>query len=509
MRRLGWVLVLVVAWGLVESPASAAVKPNGLFTDNMVLQQGKKIPVWGTADGEEQVTVHLENQKASAQVKDGKWLIWLDPMKAGGPFEMTIRGENTITLKNVLVGEVWICSGQSNMQWPVTASADSQQTIANSANPQIRLYTVPHVTSDTPLSDVKGAWVECGPQTVGGFSAVGYFFGKELQAALKVPVGLINTSWGGTPAEAWTSRPMLESHPELKGIVEHWERYAKDEYPKQMAAYEEQVKKWKEAAEKAKSEGKKAPPQPKGPPDLNTPHRPSCLYNAMIHPLVPFAIQGAIWYQGESNAGRAYQYRTLFPAMIKDWRKAFAQGEFTFLCVQLAPFDGGMKENTWPELREAQLLATRVLPNVGMAVITDLGEKMDIHPKRKAEVGTRLALAARALAYQQNIVYSGPEYHDMKVDGDRIILSFKHVGGGLVAKDGDLKGFTICGKDRTFVPAQAKIVGDTVVVSSPEVKEPVAVRYGWLNFPEVNLFNKEGLPATPFRTDDFEMITRR
>jgi sialate O-acetylesterase len=229
----------------------------------------------------------------------------------------------------------------------------------------------------------------------------------------------------------------------------------------------------------------------------------------MLNALMPFAIQGAIWYQGESNAGRAYQYRTLFTSMIKNWRQAFGQTDFPFLCVQLAPFDGGMKDQTWPELREAQLLATHALRNVGMAVITDLGDKMDIHPKRKAEVGARLALAARAIAYRQRIVYSGPEYAGMKVRGDKIALGFNHIGGGLVAQGGELKGFTIAGKDHMFVPAEAKIEGKTVVVSSPEVKDPVAVRYAWLNYPEVNLFNKEGLPATPFRTDDFPMITKK
>jgi len=502
---------IVLSWSvLISAPSAfAAVALNGMFTDNMVLQQGKKVPVWGRADNGEKVTVSIQKQKAETTAKDGTWMVWLKPLKAGGPVEMTVAGSNTITLKNVLIGEVWICSGQSNMGMRVQDCADARKAIADSANPKIRLYHVPHITSDTPLTDVKGSWVECGPKTVAGFSGVGYFFGKELQAALKVPVGLINTSWGGTPAEAWTSKKTLETTPGLQSIVGDWDRYIKHEYPKQLEAHKARIEKWKQEAEKAKAEGKKAPPQPRGPMGPDTPHRPSCLYNAMIHPLLPFAIQGAIWYHGESNAGRAYQYRTLFPAMIKNWREDFGQKDFPFLCVQLAPFDGGMKDNTWPELREAQLLTTRALPNVGMAVITDLGDKTDIHPKRKAEVGARLALAARAIAYKQRIVYSGPEYSGMKFQGDKILLEFKHTGGGLVAQGGDLKGFTIAGKDRKFVPAQAQIVDNRVLVSSPEVKEPVAVRYGWLNYPEVNQFNKEGLPATPFRTDDWQMITKR
>jgi sialate O-acetylesterase len=504
-------LPVCMAWCVVAvgSAASAAVKLNGMFTDNMVLQQGKKVPVWGTAESGEKVTVSIDRQKANVKAKDGKWMVWLKPMKAGGPFEMTVGGQNTITLKNVLVGEVWICSGQSNMGWPVSQTVNAQEVMANSANPQIRLYHVPNTTSDTPLTEVKGAWTECGPQTVPNFSAVGYYFGRDLQAALKVPVGLINTSWGGTPAEAWTSRQTLENTPGLKVILSDWERYIEREYPKKLQAWQTDMERWKQEAERARKQGENPPREPQKPwgPDFFC--RPCCLYNAMIHPLLPYAIQGAIWYQGESNAGRAYQYRTLLPAMIKNWRQDWQTGDFTFLTVQLAPFDGRMKENSWPELREAQLLTTRAMPNVGMAVITDLGDKMDIHPKRKAEVGARLALLARAIAYRQRLVYSGPEYSTMKVKGDKVILSFKHVGGALVAKGGELKGFTIAGKDEKFVPAQAVIEGNTVVVSSPEVKAPVAVRYGWLNYPEVNLFNKEDLPATPFRTDDFPMITKR
>ncbi len=509
MRRIvsPRITAIVASLFCIAASASGAVQLNGLFTDNMVLQQDKKIAVWGTADDGEKVTVSLGDQQASAEAKEGRWIVWLNPMKAGGPIEMKVNGSNTITLKNVLVGEVWICSGQSNMAWPVSASTDKDKYIAESKNPQIRLYKVPNITSTKPLADVKGSWVECNPQTVPSFSAVGYFFGKDLNASLKVPVGLINTSWGGTPAESWTSREALEANPALKNMLPNWERYIRDEYPKAQKAYEEKLKKWREQTGEKKPKGKKGA-EPRPPAGPNAPHRPSCLYNAMIHPLLPFAIRGAIWYQGESNASRAFEYRTLFATMIQDWRKVWNQGDFAFLCVQLAPFENG-KEQCWPELREAQFLATQTLPNVGMAVITDLGNRSDIHPKQKAPVGARLALAARAIAYGEKIVYSGPIYSNMKVEGGKVVLSFKHVGGGLVAKDGELKGFTIAGKDQKFVPAKAEISGEQVVVGSPEVTEPVAVRYGWLNCPEVNLFNKEGLPASPFRTDDFPMITRK
>ena len=429
-------------------------------------RQGAKVPVWGTANDGEKVTVKLQGQDVSTTAKDGKWRVELAPLKAGGPFELTIAGENTVTLKNILVGEVWIASGQSNMQWSVKQVGEPEQTIAGSANPEIRLFTVPRQGKPQPQSDVSGAWSECDPKTVPDFSAVAYFFGRDLQKQLKVPVGLISTNVGGTPAEAWTSRKALEANPALKSLVVD--------------------------------------------PASNKPKDTSGLYNAMIHPLVPYAIRGAIWYQGESNADRAYEYRTLFPAMISDWRAAWGQGDFPFLLVQLAPFTAIVREpgeSNWAELREAQLLATQVLPNVAMAVITDLGEERDIHPKRKAPVAARLALAARAVAYAEPVEFAGPAYYQQKVDGNRIVLEFKHVGGGLVAKDGPLAGFTIAGADRKFVLAQAEIKGDTVIVSSPEVKEPLAVRFGWWNFPVVNLWNKAGLPASPFRTDDFPLTT--
>jgi sialate O-acetylesterase len=501
---------LMLAVLLLNSPARAAVTPNALFSDNMVLQRGKTVPVWGKAEPGEKITVTFNGQEVSAQAdKDGKWTLRLEPMKAGGPFDMTFRGQNTLTRKNVLVGEVWVCSGQSNMAFALKQAANSAEVIAASKNPMIRLFTVDRATSDTPLTDLRGGpWVECDPQTAPGFSAVGYFFGKDLQAALKVPVGLIHTSWGGTPAQAWTAREALESKPELKSIVDNWARYIQDEYPRAAEAHKTRQAKWKAAAAKAKDEGRKAPEKPRDPAGPSSPGRPSCLYNAMVHPLLPYAIQGAIWYQGEANASKAWQYRTLFPAMIRCWRKVWGQGDFAFLFAQLAPYERGVKPDVWPELREAQLLTARTVPNTGMAVITDVGERNDIHPKKKGPVGARLALAARAIAYGEKIVYSGPEYTGMKVEGNTVVLNFKYVGAGLEAKDGDLKGFTIAGKNRKFVPAKAEIRGDTVVVTSPQVAEPTAVRFGWANYPEVNLYNKEGLPATPFRTDDFPMVTK-
>jgi sialate O-acetylesterase len=526
-RRILAVLLLTAAVGLAASPARADVKPHALFSDGMVLQRGTKCPIWGKADPGEQVRVQFAGTTANAAAassvsvnadNDGKWQIHL-PMPAemaGGPYELTIQGKNTITLKNVYVGEVWICSGQSNMEWPLRRAHNAEEAIKNAANARIRLFTVPKNTSDKPLKGFKGdpKWQECNSDTVENFSAVGYFFGRDLQKALDVPVGLIHTSWGGTVAEAWTTRAALENKAELKSLVEQYDNgrpSAQANYEKAMKKYEADLVKHKAAVAKAKEEGKPPPRAPRRPvePDKN-PNRPCVLYNAMIHPLQPFAIKGAIWYQGESNANRAYQYRTLFPAMIQSWRATWKQGEFPFLFVQLAPYMPIVSEpqdSAWAELREAQLRTSLHCKNTGMAVITDVGDPKDIHPTRKAPVGGRLALAARALAYGQNIEYSGPVYEKMTVKDGKAVLHFTHAGKGLEAKDGPLHGFTLAGTDRKFHNAKAEIQGDTVLVWCDQVTEPVAVRYGWANCPVVNLWNKDGLPASPFRTDDFPGVT--
>jgi sialate O-acetylesterase len=439
----------------------------------------------------------------------GRWRVTLDRLPAGGPYQLSISGNNKLRFKNVYVGEVWVCSGQSNMQWPLAFTANAPRAIANSANPKIRLFTVPMRVSLRPRRNVQATWVECGPKTVGGFSAVAYFFGRDLQKALGVPVGLIHTSWGGTVAEAWTSGPALAADPDLKYLAERGEAYAKN-YPKMVEKYFSELERYLASARQVWEQKKELVPAP-NPPVLNNPNIPTVLYNGMIAPLIPFAMRGVIWYQGESNAGRAYEYRTLLPAMIKDWRHHWKQGDFPFLIVQLAPFGyqpGKPQENSaWAELREAQLLTALKVPKTGLAVITDVGDARDIHPRKKAPVGARLALAARAIAYKEKIVYSGPIYDKKDIEGNKVILSFKHVGGGLTRSGDKLLGFTICGKDHKFVNAGAEIKGDQVVVSSPDVSEPVAVRYAWADCPVANLQNKEGLPAAPFRTDDFPMVT--
>jgi len=439
----------------------AEVKPNVLFSDGAVLQRGQNIPVWGTAKEGEKVTVELAGQTATTTAKGGKWKLELKPLEAGGPFSMKISGDNEVTVNNLLVGEVWVASGQSNMEWTLNQAfqADLEKPKANF--PEIRMITAKKAASLQPLDQIEGSWQVCSPETAGNFSAVAYYFARDLHAKLGVPVGIISTSWGGTPAQAWTSAEGFEGQPELKG-------------------YADQLK---AAAEK--------PPE-NGP----GPHFPSALYNAMIAPVVPYGMKGVIWYQGESNAGQSKQYQTLFPAMIADWRTKWKLGDFPFLFVQIAPFNGQP-----PEIREAQFLTLAKSKNTAMAVITDFGDANDIHPKQKEPVGNRLSLAARALAYGEKIVYSGPLYKEMKVAGSEVAISFDHTGGGLVAKDGDLKGFTIAGADGKFVPAKAVIKGDAVVVSAEGVTDPKAVRYGWINVPDVNLFNKDGLPASPFRTD--------
>jgi sialate O-acetylesterase len=492
--------IAIVAWvSGTPAGARAEVKPNSLIADGAVLQQGVAVPVWGIANDGEKVTVKFQQQTISATAKDGRWLVRLKPLKAGGPFTLTVAGDNnSVVISNVLVGEVWLASGQSNMAFQLARAANGAEVVAAAGDPQLRLFTVAQGTADTPATEVRGRWQESSPETAAKFSAVAWFFGRDLRKALGVPVGLINSSVGGTPAEAWTSRAGLEADSELKAILERYaDSLKKYDSDGGAARYQRALEDHKAAVAKAKAAGEQPPAAPRAPADPRRgTGRPSCLYNAMTAPLQPYAIAGVIWYQGEANSGRTAEYRKLFPAMIQDWRRAWGQGEFPFLFVQIAP-----NVRMAPEIREAQLLSWQKVPRTAMAVITDVGNETDIHPTQKEPVGDRLALAARAIAYGEKIPYSGPVYQSMKVEGNRAVLSFAHIGGGLMAKGGDLKGFTIAGEDGSFTSATAIIEGEKVVVSSPAVAKPVAVRYGWANTPDVNLFNKEGMPATPFRTD--------
>ncbi len=654
-------IMLVAVIAALASAALANVSLPHIFSDHMVLQQQIPINVWGKAEPQEAVSVAFAGQtvKTVADAK-GLWSVRLKAQKAKAGQSgqtMTITGKNTVTYTDILLGEVWICSGQSNMQMAVNGTLNAVQEIASAKFPQIRFFTVPNVTGVAPQDDCNGGWTVCSPETVPGFSAAGFYFGRHLHEQLKVPVGLINTSWGGTICEAWTSAEALRAKlpefnndldtlgkpnttqqqaldaytkavegrkkalqvlyakeddldsagkiaaenfddsqwksmnlpgnweirglPDLDGIV--WYRKTIDvpaawagkeiilrpgpidevdnawfngayvggkgrmrtmetsfwNVPREYHVPGKLVKAgknviairvfdalgqgglWGGAGETMLVEladgSDKAHLQlagdwryyvdlvlPNIPPNPAGPNFPSVLYNAMIAPLIPYGIQGAIWYQGESNAGRAKQYQTLLPTMISDWRTRWNQGDFTFLIVQLANFmDRGAapEESDWAALREAQTMTTTTLPKVGMALAIDIGEAKDIHPKNKQEVGLRLGLAARAIAYKQKLPFSGPVYKSMAVKNGKVELSFLHTDGGLAAKGSALHGFAVCGSEGKYAWAQAKIEGNKVIVWSDTIPQPKAVRYAWANNPDCNLYNGAGLPAVPFRTD--------
>jgi sialate O-acetylesterase len=492
---------LICSFGL---PVLADVKLPAVFSDNMVLQKMEKAPFFGTADKGEAVTVKVGEATAQTTAgDDGKWKLVVDTHAMSGPVEISVKGNNTINIKNAIIGEVWIASGQSNMEFSFNGLKNLAEEKAAANNPNVRMFTVQKATSDTPLTDVKGKWELTTPQTVGGFSAVAYFFARELNQKLNVPVGVIHTSWGGTVAEAWTSKEALAAaDPEVKVLWDKWDAAHSAFTPEVKAKYEADVKAW-QAAGRPKN---KQPRQPAGMVHANA---PTALYNGMIAPLINYGIKGAIWYQGESNAGRSYQYRKLFPLMIADWRNRWGEGNFPFYYVQLANFmakDTEPKDSGWAELREAQTM-TLSSPNTGMAVIIDIGEEKDIHPKNKQDVGKRLAQWALNKDYgKTDVEVSGPLYDSMKVEGDSIRIKFTH-SEGLQAKGDKLTGFAIAGADKKFVWADAKIDGDSVVVHSDQVAHPVAVRYAWGNNPTCDLYNKADLPASPFRTDEWAGVT--
>ena len=456
MRKLLLAVVLIPA--LAGSQAPADVRLPGVIGDNMVLQQGIEAPIWGWAEPGDTVTVTFAGQTKTATAdKKGKWRITLDPLKAsskGQPLAVQSKiDKRQATIENVLVGEVWVCSGQSNMAMSVGRANNAKAESASATLPKIRMMTVPRLSAKTPKDNCKGAWTVCSPAAVGQFSATAFFFGRKLHKELNVPVGLINSSVGGTPIEAWTG-----------------------------------------------------------------PNNSGALYNGMIAPLVPYAIRGTIWYQGERNAkGRnPSRYADQLAAMIRGWRGVWGQardgGDFPFIYVQLPNFKQPQTKpveiDGWVLVQEAMLKTLKV-PNTGMAVTIDVGDARNIHPKNKQDVGKRLALWALAKTYGKDIVYCGPLYKSMTRQADKIILKFDCVGGGLLARGSRLKGFAIAGADKKFVWADAKIEGDTIVVTGSGVKTPAAVRYAWAPNPTCNLYNKEGLPASPFRTDTWPGVTAK
>ena len=465
---------------LLSIPAFSKIVLPEIFSDHMVLQQQTEAPIWGKATPNKNVKIITSWDKQTYMALsdiNGAWMIKIKTPTAGGPYSISISDGNELVLKDILIGEVWICSGQSNMEMPLAGEygkvLNYENEIAAVNIPNIRLLHIQRATSIKPETDVKtesNGWQVCSEATISKFSSVGYFFGKELHTKLNIPIGLIHTSWGGTIIEAWTSSESLELIPDLRNAIQE----VKNENP--------------------------ATPQRQ-----NVPNRTTVLYNAMVNPLVPYAFQGVIWYQGESNANRAYQYRDLFPLMIYDWRKKWNRN-FPFYFVQLANYmkrENEPTESRWAELREAQFIALS-MKNTGMAVAIDIGEADDIHPKNKQDVGKRLAYIAQAKTYNLPVLYSGPLYESYIIEGNKIRIRFKHTENGLKTKDGKaLTGFVIAGPDHKFLWATAAIEGNDVVVSSPNIEFPIAVRYGWTNNPDCNLYNGANLPASPFRTDDW------
>ncbi|MCU0724205.1 MAG: sialate O-acetylesterase [Planctomycetes bacterium] len=474
-RRAGLFLAVL----LLAATARADPWVPSTYGDSMVLQRDRPVRVTGGAEPGERVSVRIAGKSGSAVAgPDGSFSVELPALRAGGPHEMVVKGHGpALVFHGVLVGEVWVCSGQSNMAWTVAASKGAAEEVPKADHPMIRFLTVPPKAAVEPARNFPGRWLACTPESVRGFSAVGYFFGREIHRALKVPVGLVNASFGGTPAEAWTPRAELAADGSFEALL--------GRFPESPGA--------------------------DGKPVVRA-DRPGQLYDAMIAPLAGFPIRGVIWYQGESNAGRASQYRRLFPCLIRSWRKAWGQGDFPFHFVQLANFRARAAEpgpSEWAELREAQRATLEALPATGMAVTIDIGDAGDIHPKNKQEVGRRLALLALAKDYGKDVIASGPVFVTAERRGDGMALRFAEVAGGLrPSGDGKLTGFAVAGLDRQFRWAEAVVTGkDSVLVRCPAVPEPVAVRYAWADNPEANLVNGAVLPASPFRTDDWPGVT--
>jgi sialate O-acetylesterase len=515
-KRIAIAMVALLCFVQIPQSILAAVRLPAIFSDHAVLQRNMPVPVWGWAKPGEQIVVQIAGQEHKATADDnGKWTVTLEPLPVGEPLTLVVEGiEGRVGRKDLLVGDVWLCSGQSNMEWPVAASTNADLEIPAADHPHIRIVRVKGPGSQTTVEDFDGGWAVCSPETVRGFSAVGYFFGRELQQLVGVPIGLIDNSWGGSACDAWIRRDRLEGNPLYAAQLENWDRIAAEyDQAKAQADYEKNLAAWRERADAAKAEGK---PEPPGRPYFNNPlignQRPANLYHARLGPILGYALRGAIWYQGETNAGRAYQYREMFPLLIQTWRDDWKQGDFPFYWVQLADFMAERAEpgdSAWAELREAQTLTQDRLPNTGQAVIIDLGEGADIHPRNKLEVGRRLARWALARDYGRDIVCQSPRYESMEKVGDTIIVKLKDVAGGLRTVDAsEVQGFALAGEDRRWVWAQAKIAApDKVAVRSDAVSDPVAVRYAWADNPVCNLYNNVGLPVTPFRSDDWPGVT--
>ena len=503
----------------ILSSCLADVKTPAIIGDNMVLQQNHKNPIWGWADAGETIKISIagQNHTTKADAK-GNWKVKLDPMKASSDAK-TLK-INNVKYNNILVGEVWLCSGQSNMGWGLGNSDDADLEVMTANYPNLRLISIPQIGTQEAQKDFNGQWEVTTPDIAKNFSAVGYLFGRRLHQALGIPVGLIDNAWGGSACEAWIPRDRLNKLAVAKPYMKQWEKTeATFNYDKLLASYEAKLKVWQEKAQAARKLGK---PQPSGRPraprnQLTGQHRPANLYNGVLNPIIGYGIKGAIWYQGESNGRRGHAYREVFPLMIQSWRDAWNQGDFSFYWVQLADFMNEVPEpptvQTWPELREAQTLTLDKLKNVGEAVIIDVGEGRDIHPRNKQIVANRLVRNALHKDYGIEIACQSPRYQSMEIKGNKMIITLGDVGQGLYCFDvREPVGFAICGKDKKFVWAQAKLLGkNQVEVWAEGIENPIAARYAWADNPVCNLYRKDGsvtLPVTPFRTDDFPMITK-
>jgi len=484
----------------------ADVKLPALISDHMVLQASEPVSIWGWAAADEKISVEIGEQKFITQAgQNGEWRVELKPLKTGAHLTITVRGANTIVVNDVLVGEVWLGSGQSNMGLQVKGANNFAVERAAADIPEIRMFTVEHNTSSNLLDDCKGTWLVCNSNHVGNFSAALYFFGRNLHQSLKVPVGLIHSSWGGTAIQPWMPLEVLTNY---SGYPAMLARKQKDiaNWPARKQQIEADLKAWEiaDAAAKAAHQPEPVKPWMPGPPDSGA-NMPSQIYNAMIHPLIHYWIRGVVWYQGEANAGGgaagAADYTELQSRLIAGWRQNWGIGDFPFYYTQLPNWnnDGDHTSNSWAFFREGQANILKV-PNTGMAVTIDIGEANNIHPKNKQEAGRRLALQALAKTYRQKVVCHGPEFLRSEINGAELKIIFTHTDGGLAAQGGKLKGFAIAGADRKWHPADARIADDAVMVSSREVRQPVAARYDWANNPDGNLYNGAGLPAMPFRT---------
>lgn len=507
-------LLLCGATANLHAQATQGLEMPAVFSDHMVLQAGKSVPVWGWARPGSKVSVRIAGQQhhTSSDAK-GRWSLNLSALKAGGPHEMQVSGGKTLRIHDILVGEVWLGSGQSNMAMKVRGCDNAKAEIATANFPQIRMFTVARTASKTAQRNCKGSWVVCSPSTVKTFSGTAYFFGRRLHQELSVPVGLINSSVGGTPVEAWTSMPVQAKTPALRALLTGWHKRGEDWKPITDAQFQKRLRNWQKRVEKAKANGKRKPRRPSKPsdPTLSTGH-PANLYHGMIHPLIPYRIRGALWYQGERNAKSlqsAQLYKTQLPLLISDWRTRWGQGDFPFLFVQLPNFKKRQADpnqtSTWAAMRDSMLHSLQV-PNTGMATTIDVGMAKDIHPKNKQAVGSRLAQWALASVYDQPIPATGPLFRNAEYRDGSAFVSFQEGGGSLQIQTGDaLQGFALAGKDQVFQFAEAEIQGDTVRVWHPTIPHPVAVRYAWGDNPACNLGNTAKLPASPFRSDSWKL----